>query len=285
MIFYNHTEKRLRAGWRITLTTMLIISLLVVFSFLIPYQTGIMVIMAIILLVVLWFSSRAIDKRPYVEYGFELNTNWFVEFAAGNLMAALAMGGIVLTLAVSGHTTLAGSNISLIGLDGLSALFTALVLMTAVSIWEEAYFRSYLITNLQEGIYTQWIGSTGAVILAVLLSSILFGIAHTTNPHASWMAVINITIAGIVLAYPYIVTGSIAISVGMHLSWNYFQGMVFGLPVSGMQMEESILAAEVKGPEIITGADFGPEGGIIGFLGLILLAVLCRIYLILFYKK
>jgi uncharacterized protein len=284
-IFYNENEYRLRAGWRITLTTMLVISLLVIFSLLIPGQTGVMIALAFILIGVLWISARVIDKRPCEEFGFTINSAWFLDFFAGNVMAALAMSGIVFVLMVTSQIEFADTNITFFEWDFFSGLISALVLMTAVSIWEEAYFRSYLITNLREGFLSRSGRKHTPVLAAVLVSSVIFGLAHATNPHSSWIALTNITIAGIVLAYPYIKTRSIAISVGMHLSWNYFQGVIFGLPVSGMKMENSITTATVTGSEFITGAEFGPEGGIIGFLGLILMALLCHIYLVLFYKK
>ncbi len=263
----------------------MVISLLVIFSLLIPGQTGAMVALAFILIGVLWISARVIDKRSYEEFGFTINSAWFLDFFAGNVMAAMAMSGIVFVLMVSGQIEFADTNLTFVEWDLFSGLISAMVLMTAVSIWEEAYFRSYLITNLREGFLSRSGRKHTPVLVAVLVSSVIFGLAHATNPHSSWIALTNITIAGIVLAYPYIKTRSIAISVGMHLSWNYFQGVIFGLPVSGMKMEKSITTATVTGSEYITGAKFGPEGGIIGFLGLILMALLCHIYLILFYKK
>ncbi len=263
----------------------MVISLLVIFSLLIPGQTGAMVALAFILIGVLWISARVIDKRSYEEFGFTINSAWFLDFFAGNVMAAMAMSGIVFVLMVSGQIEFADTNLTFFEWDLFSGLISAMVLMTAVSIWEEAYFRSYLITNLREGFLSRSGRKHTPVLVAVLVSSVIFGLAHATNPHSSWIALTNITIAGIVLAYPYIKTRSIAISVGMHLSWNYFQGVIFGLPVSGMKMEKSITTATVTGSEYITGAKFGPEGGIIGFLGLILMALLCHIYLILFYKK
>jgi uncharacterized protein len=158
-------------------------------------------------------------------------------------------------------------------------------LMAAVSIWEETYFRSYLITNLKEGLFGNWIGKSGAMLLAVLISSLFFGVLHFWNPNSSWISTLNISIAGMVFAYPYIATRSIAIPIGMHLSWNYFQGAVFGLPVSGTQFEHMMMIVNVTGPEAFTGGSFGPEAGASGLFGLMLLITFNEIYITLFYKK
>ena len=284
-IFYNDNEKRFRAGWRILITTMLAFSILILLAAFIPWQLGFQVVLAAAVLLVLFFASKNIDKRSFHEFGFELNQSWFKDFLAGNGMAIIAMGAIVLFARQMGWFTLVGVDFTLFEPKFLIGLFSSLLFMIAVSVWEEAYFRSYLITNIKEGMQFNRLDNRIPIVIAVLLSSFIFGFAHITNPNASVISSLNITLAGIVLAYPYIVTKSIAIPVGMHLSWNYFQSVVFGLPVSGQPLEPSILRFETPGPEIYTGGNFGPEAGIIGLLGLIFMWSLSYFYIVRFYKK
>jgi uncharacterized protein len=285
MIFVNPEEHRLRAGWRISITTVLIISLLIVVSLFVDTHFGIMAALALIVMGVLVFSSAVLDKRPYSDYGFHISAGWAGHFFAGNVMAILAISFIVIVQIWFGWIKIDFLEPDLLSSSFITDLVKMFGLMLAVSIWEEAYFRGYLISNLKEGLQIGSIKREWAVLLAVVASAIVFGIAHANNPNANLFSVINISVAGIVLAYPYIKTGSMAISVGMHLSWNYFQGTVFGLPVSGVDMEETIITTTVTGPDLFTGGLFGPEGGLLGFAGLTVMAVFCYLYLVMFYKK
>lgn len=284
-IFYNSDENRLRAGWRILVTTGLIFSLLIFSAVLLRSEWGFNIALAIIVLGIMYVASVAIDKRGFSDFGFVISRNWIKDFLAGNLFAILSMGFAVLSLYAAGWLTPIKQEIRFFEPEFVMGIISTFILMVAVSIWEEAYFRSYLITNIKEGLSFIRAGTHYPVIIAVILSSALFGIAHITNPNASWISAFNIAIAGVVLAYPYVATKSIAIPVGMHLSWNYFQGVVFGLPVSGQSLEPAILQFETSGPDIITGGSFGPEAGFIGLLSLLLMWSLSYVYIVSFYKK
>jgi len=66
-------------------------------------------------------------------------------------------------------------------------------------------------------------------------------------------------------------TGSLAIPIGIHITWNFFQGYVFGFPVSGgRDFSTTFIAIQQGGPTVWAGGDFGPEGGLIGLLAMML---------------
>ena len=56
----------------------------------------------------------------------------------------------------------------------------------------------------------------------------------------------------------------------MHLTWNFFQGPIFGFEVSGIE-SESIIKQSVTGNEILTGGSFGFEGSILATVGIIIM--------------
>lgn len=284
-IFYNSDENRFRAGWRIFITTAIAFSMLLVLALVIPWQLGFQVSLAVVVLLVLFFAAEIIDKRSFAEFGFDLGRMWFKDFMAGNIMAIAAMSLLVLIAVMTGWFKLADVHFPFFEAQFFIGLLSSLIFMVAVSVWEEAYFRSYLITNIKEGFDVTWLGKSAPTVIAVLISSFIFGFAHITNPNATLISSLNISLAGIVLAYPYVVTKSIAIPVGMHLSWNYFQGVVFGLPVSGQPLEPAILRFETPGPDVYTGGSFGPEAGIIGLFGLIFMWSLSYVYIVRHYKK
>ncbi len=285
IIFYNRYENRIRSFWRIVTVTAVLLFATAVAGYMNFGGYGFTIVLALTMIGILWFGSLKLDRRPLSEYGIVFSKTWFRDFIAGNLLAALAIGSIVLIHFGMDWIEISTQNFSRLDTDFYTGLSLTLLFMGAVSFWEETYFRGYLITNLQEGFHFKKIGRFPAVLLAVVLSSVFFGVTHLGNPNSTWISTLNISIAGMVFAYPYIVTKSIAIPLGMHLSWNYFQGAVFGLPVSGNQFEHMLMVSETTGPETFTGGVFGPEAGASGLLGLMILLTLNEIYITVFYNR
>jgi hypothetical protein len=50
---------------------------------------------------------------------------------------------------------------------------------------------------------------------------------------------------------------------GLHTGWNFFEGTVFGFPVSGIGDFPRLLHPAISGPALITGGPFGPEAGLV----------------------
>ncbi len=85
-----------------------------------------------------------------------------------------------------------------------------------------------------------------------------------------------------ILALGFILTGELAIPIGFHITWNFFQANVFGFTVSGMEFSwATILATEQSGPALWVGDAFGPESGLLAigavFLGCLLILLWVRL--------
>src|SRR5260370_910510 len=97
---------------------------------------------------------------------------------------------------------------------------------------------------------------------ALGISALVFGFAHARNPGASIVSSLAIAVeAGGLLAAAFILTRNLWFPIGMHWAWNFFQGPIFGVPVSGMRMP-SLLDAYLEGPRAWTGGAFGLEAGL-----------------------
>lgn len=64
-------------------------------------------------------------------------------------------------------------------------------------------------------------------------------------------------------------------SIGVHSGWNFFQGPVFGFPVSGQAEPTTLLSHKRVGTDWLSGGDFGPEASllILPVLGLAFIAM------------
>jgi hypothetical protein len=132
------------------------------------------------------------------------------------------------------------------------------MLITATN--EELVFRGYPFQRLVESL-----GPPGAVAV----SSACFGLAHLGNSHHTWISTVNTMLVGIPLSIAYLRTRSLWMPVGMHFTWNYVQGFVFGLPVSGHTFSPCLLKVQVHGSAWLTGSDYGPEGGLLSTVAIV----------------
>jgi membrane protease YdiL (CAAX protease family) len=133
---------------------------------------------------------------------------------------------------------------------------------------EELLSRGYHLQTIASGINLFW---------GVVISSAVFGLLHLGNPNATWVSAAGIFFAGVYLAYGYIRTKQLWLPIGLHIGWNFFEGVVFGFPVSGLDIY-ALTRISVHGPEIWTGGAFGPEAGLIVLPSLFLGGLLIYLY-------
>ena len=221
------------------------------------------------IIITIWLASRFIDRRRFSETGIYFKKSWWMDFGFGLLLGIILMTIIFLVEQALGWVTISETYRT----ESPEQSFTTAIIFTAlfflsVGIAEELAFRGYLLPNLAEGLNSRLIKPNAAIMISWIFTSVIFGIGHLVNPNATLVSAINIALGGIFLGFAYVLTGSLAIPVGLHISWNFFQGNVFGFPVSGStEWSTTFVAVEQSGPEFWTGGPFGPEGGLIGLLG------------------
>jgi hypothetical protein len=100
--------------------------------------------------------------------------------------------------------------------------------------------------------------------LAVALTAFLFAAAHGGNPGVNGLAWANTLLAGIWFAVAYLKTRDLWLPFGIHLAWNWLQGPVFGISVSGITgfAADPLMRATDNGPAWLTGGEYGIEGGV-----------------------
>lgn len=222
-----------------------------------------------IVLLVLFFA-RFIDKRKLSGFGLRLSGKWWTELLIGLVLGAVLMVFIFLVELAAGWITITGTFVSPEGTPFIVGILGMAIVFLCVGIYEELMTRGYLLVNFAEGIHKLRVSPKIAVILALLISSVLFGFLHLGNPNTTWVSTLNLSIAGIFLGLAMVLTKRIAMPIGLHITWNFFQGNVFGFPVSGTGRTTTVIGIQQSGPDVWTGGAFGPEAGLIGLLAMII---------------
>ncbi len=281
VVFLSPKERRLRAGWRLLIQTILLFFLVagvgVGFSFsrgvLQNWVTGSMAgqqILSLISITGSVFLARIwLDRRSFSSIGLQIESNMLPDLLTGIAITGLQMGAIYFVFVGLGWSTFRGfawdfDAPALV----IREMILAFVMFILVGWNEELLSRGYHMQTLASGLNLMW---------GIIISSAIFGISHLANPHATLISAVGIFFAGVFLAYGYVRTGRLWLSIGLHIGWNFFEGVVFGFPVSGLDIYP-LIRQYVHGPTSWTGGAFGPEAGLIVLPALALGAALIHRY-------
>jgi len=272
-IFCNTDQNRLRAGWRFLIYLILFIVITIGRDILVNLFDAIPLSSAVIYLIYLagglgltWLLARFIDHRPLADLGFHLDRTWWSDLGFGLALGMFLITGIFLSMKAAGWLAITGFASTSTGLPIALAFILKIVMFTVVAVNEELAFRGYQLKNLAEGFAGKRIGMRGGVVLAFLTSSALFSLMHLANENATVVSTLTTICAGVLLSLPYMLTGELGLSIGLHLTWNLFEGNVYGFAVSGASQATHLLSIEVTGPNLWTGGAYGPEVGLIGLV-------------------
>ena len=265
--FLSPNEPRLRAGWRLTIQTIFMLvllfglgiplGLLTVFHVNLPGASYVILSTLVELIAFtgsIWLARRFLDRRPFASLGFKLDRRLLPDLLAGIAIPFVMMGLIYLAMYALGW----------IHFQGFAWRFDPPIVVVGQTL---LYFLIFVIVGWQEellsrGYHLQTLASGMNLVWGVLISSAVFGLLHLGNPNATWVSAAGIFFAGLFLALGYVRTGRLWLSIGLHIGWNFFEGIVFGFPVSGLTTFP-LMHITVSGPTVWTGGAFGPEAGLI----------------------
>ncbi len=288
-LFWNFEHRRLRALWRIILQALLFGILMAVSAgfaqlvrtftlLLLPSNAAAItarvtnhigdIVAAFLCLII---AAHILDRRPFADFGFHFNRRWWMDFGFGLALGALLMLIIFLVEQALGWIKITNNFFKDPPNPGLwTTSLVILIHFIAVGFYEEIFSRGYQLRNIAEGF--GFLGRKGfyGLLIGWLISSSVFGFLHLGNPNSTWISTINLILAGIFLGLGYVLTGELAIPIGIHITWNFFQGVIFGFPVSGSKSGASFIEIQQLGPDSMTGGAFGPEAGLIGIAAILL---------------
>lgn len=218
-----------------------------------------------------FIARRFLDHRSISSLGLALSTKVISDLSIGFFISLLSLSLVFVLESMAGWI----ENISFAWqTQPFSSVITgtilAFILFVLVGWNEELLSRGYHLQTIASGINLP---------VGIILSSAIFGILHLANPNATWTSAVGIFLAGLFLAYGYVRTGRLWLSIGLHIGWNFSEGVLFGFPVSGWNSFR-LMNYSGSGPTLWTGSTFGPEGGLIVFpaiiLGIILIYLITR---------
>ena len=195
-----------------------------------------------------WLLVRFVERRKVDE----LAPKKFLTHSAGGWL----VGTGIMVLAAAAMAIAGAYRIDGINQDAY-LLGPLMVLGILPGVTEEIVARGILFRVVEEGV-----GSWAALVF----SALLFGFGHAANPGATvWSSVAIAIEAGLLLGMAYAWTRSLWFCMGLHAAWNFTQGPLLGIRVSGFDVK-GLLQSHTQGYELISGGDFGAEASILAVI-------------------
>jgi membrane protease YdiL (CAAX protease family) len=201
-----------------------------------------------------WLCGSLLEGLPPKALGWVFNRTWLKDYLWG-----LLLGILTITLAVGLAMPTGGISFIRNATSDTNAIlltiFSSFIVFFVAAAFEEALFRGYILQTFVRA---------DLAFFAILLTSLPFALVHLNNPNATWFSTINTALAGIWFGLAYLKTRSLWLAFGLHLAWNWFQGAIYGINVSGISQiaPDPLLRAVDQGPTWLTGGHYGIEGGL-----------------------
>ena len=196
-----------------------------------------------------WIMLRKVEKLPWSSVGLDR-----AALSPPALVTGVVLGGFTIGLAslllLATHMMRVDRTIpgSWWGQAGHSA-FTLL----PAAFFEELFIRGYVFSVLRR---------TAGWRMALIVTSVIFGLLHAWNPGADAEAILAVIVAGFFLGAILLATRSLYAAGVAHFAWNWVMAGALHIAVSGIPSPDVDYRTVETGPDWLTGGPWGPEGGL-----------------------
>ena len=209
---------------------------------------------------IVWIFVKYVDKEKIIDIGLKIKNR------SSDLWTGFLIGTIIM---LSGFGILGFLNeiqFEKIVFD-LDQIILSVIFFILVSLNEEIFFRGYILRNLMYS-FNKY--------LALIISALIFAVAHSMNPNLDMIGFTNLVLSGILLGITYIHTKNLWFPIALHFSWNFFQ-VLLGFNVSG---QSAYSLVKIKKPEetLLNGGAFGFEGSILSVIAIVIAIVVISIH-------
>lgn len=214
-------------------------------------------------LVATYLMLRGVDRLPWSTIGLD---------------TLAASPRLLLRGAVFGGLTIGLASVALISINELridqaapgnwwAAAGTATWILLPAAFFEELFIRGYAFAVLRRA--AGW-------KMALIVTSVVFGLLHSWNPGADAESILAVTVAGFFLGAIFLATRSLYAAGAAHFAWNWVMAGALHTPVSGLPLATPDYKVVDAGPDWLTGGPWGPEGGVAAVVAMF--AVLFYLY-------
>lgn len=196
----------------------------------------------------LWLWLRFIEGRPFSTLGLQTGSGALKKVVRGVAFGVLFFAAVSALMGSMGFLAFEGNEVG--GPQGIQAiggvLFVALGWAVQGSA-EEVMFRGWLLQTATTH-YGPFAG--------VLISTLVFVVAHMFSPNLDLIALTNLFLSGLFFALYALYEGSLWGVCALHAAMNWAEINVFGFDQSGEEAAGGVLFnLREAGPDFITGGD------------------------------
>lgn len=192
---------------------------------------------------------RKIERRSLASMGFA-KRGWLLRYLKG-----YAIGTVMLLLCAVIIWAMGGLDFAFAKKLPVFYLLAFFVGFMIQGMSEEVLLRGYFMVSLSNRCH---------MALAVGISSVAFSLLHLLNPGISLLALLNLMLFGVFMAVYVLRTDDLWGACAIHSAWNFAQGNLIGIRVSGTAQLPSVAIMRPLGDlDLLHGGDFGLEGGLV----------------------
>jgi hypothetical protein len=196
-----------------------------------------------------WIMLRRVEKVPWSTVGLDRAAAAPPVIIKGAAYGAITIG-VASMLLLATHMLRIDRSIP--GSWWGEAGHSTIVLLPA-AFFEELLIRGYAFSVLRRA---------GGWRLALIITSVVFGLLHAWNPGADAESILAVVVAGFFLGAILLATRSLYAAGAAHFAWNWVMSGALHIAVSGIPSRDPDYRTVETGPDWLTGGPWGPEGGL-----------------------
>ena len=217
---------------------------------------------------VIFFWVKVVEKRSIRTLGFFKGHIWL------NLLKGWGLGTLLLLVSFLGTYLLGGLEFVKVDFSQKTLLY----ILSLIPFWfiqggtEELVTRGWLLQTVTNRLNLSW---------GIAISSSLFSMLHLGNQGVTALSLISIVLVGVLMALYMLKTDNIWDVAALHGAWNFAQGNLVGVSVSGQNAGGSLLHFQARSgvPDWLSGGAFGLEGNIVTCVVLLVGIIILRLQL------